>query len=72
MPAERVLDERAQVVDELGRAHQADRRHRLAERHVLEQARQRDRAVLRVIDHVELLVVGRRGTPTWRAVSRWT
>src|ERR1041385_7841647 len=57
-PAERAIDERAQVVDELGGTHEADSRHRLTERHVLEQAAERDRAVARVIDDVELLVVG--------------
>ena len=36
---ERVLDERTQLVDELGSADEPDRRHRLAERHVLEQPR---------------------------------
>src|SRR5690242_20465230 len=63
--AERVLDEWSDLVDELRRTDEANRRGRLAQRHVLEQARQRDRAVLRVIDHVQLLVVGRevRGVP---------
>src|SRR3954471_5035076 len=42
--AERVLDERSDLVDELRRAHEANGRGGLAERHVLEQARQRDRA----------------------------
>src|SRR3569623_3156594 len=57
-PTECVLDEWSDLVDELRRAREANRRRRLAERHVLEQTRQRARAVLRVIDHVQLLVVG--------------
>src|SRR5260221_13097895 len=56
--AERVLDERPQIVDQLGGTHQPDRGHRLAQRHVLEQARPRHCAVAWGIDHVKLLVVG--------------
>src|SRR5207237_1315942 len=48
----------AQRVDQLGCAHESHGLRRLAKRHVLEQARQRGRAVFRVTDDVELLVGG--------------
>jgi len=66
---ERVLDQRAQLVDELRCADEPDRRHRLAERHVLEQARQRDRAVARVIDHVQLFIIRREVTDLARGIE---